>query len=544
MTDDCTWTNWAGNVSFAVADGVREPTSEAEIRAHVADAARRRVPLRVVGHGHSFNRSMCADGGVTLSLRRYRRVLRVDAAARTVTCETGITLVQLCEALEDAEPPLTLENVPVVLGVTVAGALAVAAHGSGVRSQCVSAHLLGCTLIDGRGDVLTIDAAHNPELLPAARASLGVLGVLSTVTLQCVPARTLHISEGPMRLSECVERLDELSARYEYFKAWWVPHTGAVHAFCIDGAKVPPLAQIAREPVDGAAAGGGGGGSLASARDPLAADAAPLPARASFLNSRPGGAFMEGMLALAAEQPACTPLVNCALRPLLFPTLESAESSYLVQCNEHRGTSESVGVRFEVSEYALPAKHCKAALTELVGALQAEAGLYLSFPVGRARGARRGPGGGGGAGGAPRARGCGLGERGGAPRAHPPARPPAPPPARRPQVDIRFSAADDIWLSPAHGRATAWIGIPAKRPFNRETPHAAMFERFEQIMLRHGGRPHWAKDHSLRAPELAALYPRWADFLKARARLDPDGVFLNGYLREIFGVPAAARSRM
>lgn len=112
------------------------------------------------------------------------------------------------------------------------------------------------------------------------------------------------------------------------------------------------------------------------------------------------------------------------------------------------------------------------------------------------------------------------------------------------QVDIRFSAADDIWLSPAHGRATAWIGIPAKRPFNRETPHADMFARFEQIMLRHGGRPHWAKDHSLRAAELARLYPRWADFLAVRKRLDPEGVFLNDYFRELLGVPAPVRSRL
>lgn len=389
--NDGTWTNWAGNVSFKVSGAIHEPTSEAEIRDHVRDAARRRVPLRVVGHGHSFNRSMCADGGVTLSLRKYRRVLRVDARTRTVVCEAGITLVQLCEALEEAEPPLTLENVPVVLGVTVAGALSTAAHGSGVRSQSLSAHMLGCTLVDGRGSVLTIDGAHNAELLPAARASLGVLGVLSTVTLQCVPARTLHIAEGPMWLSECVDRLDELSARFEYFKAWWVPHTGIVHAFCIDGQRVPPVSQIARHEVDGAGLVGAvhttvaaPSGAAPRAAEALVADASSIGLRSSFLMTRKGGPVMEGLLALAAEEPACTPLINCALRPLLFPTLEAEESSYLVQCNEHRGTgSESVGVRFEVSEYALPAEHAKQALTELVGALQTE-GLFLSFPVSRA----------------------------------------------------------------------------------------------------------------------------------------------------------------
>mmetsp|Transcript_6349 Transcript_6349/g.16555 ORF Transcript_6349/g.16555 Transcript_6349/m.16555 type:complete len:494 (+) Transcript_6349:98-1579(+) len=484
------WTNWAGSVSFTPDGGAREPTSEAEICAHVREAALRRVPVRVLGHGHSFNASMCAEGGIALSLRKYKRVLHVDAAARTVTCEAGITLVQLCEALEEAEPPLTLENVPVVIAITVAGALVTAAHGSGMRSQSISAHLLGCRLIDGRGEVVSVDRATNADLLPAARASLGVLGVISTVTLQCVPMRTLHISEGPMQLSECVERLDELAARFAYFKAWWVPHTGFVHAFCIDDKPAPPIAQIARQPLpaDEGVTPVSGGGRLEA---PLVSDATAMSLRSSFLASRAGGALMEGMLALAADQPAATPLVNCALRPLLYPTLVSEDSSYLVQCNEHRGLSESVGVRFDVSEFAIPAENCKAALTELVECLQREPGLYLSFPV-----------------------------------------------------DIRFSAADDIWLSPAYGRDTAWIGIPSKRPFGKETPHAAMFSRFEEIMQRHGGRPHWAKEHSVRAPQLRALYPRWADFLAVRARLDPDETFLNPYLRELLGVPAAARSRL
>lgn len=104
--------------------------------------------------------------------------------------------------------------------------------------------------------------------------------------------------------------------------------------------------------------------------------------------------------------------------------------------------------------------------------------------------------------------------------------------------------ADDIWLSPAYGRDTAWIGIPSKRPFGKVTPHAAIFARFEQIMRAHGGRPHWAKEHSLRARELAPLYSRWADFLRVREKLDPNGTFLNSYLRELLGVDAPARARL
>ena len=39
--------------------------------------------------------------------------------------------------------------------------------------------------------------------------------------------------------------------------------------------------------------------------------------------------------------------------------------------------------------------------------------------------------------------------------------------------------------------------------------------------------------HSQDASRLAALYPRWHDFLRIRATLDPHGVFLNGYLSQL-----------
>lgn len=464
------WRNWAGNISFTPLGGVREPTSEEEIVALVREAAQRRVPCRVVGHGHSWNESMCAPGGVAVSLRRYKRVLAVDGD--TVTCQGGITLVQLLEHL--ADEGLTLPNVPVVIGVTVAGALCTAGHGSGKTSPSLSAQLVGCRLVDGRGAVVDVGPGSNEDLLPAVRASLGVLGIMSTITLRCVPAYDLHISEGPMRLSECMARIDELKDRFEFFKAWWVPHTGYVHAFCIDRKPVPSVAALA------------GDASVPEARGAYE-DHVPSAEVAAFLNTRQGGVAQEHLMHVAAKVPAATPLVNQALRPHLYPTLAAKDASYIVQCNEHRGVSESVGVRFQVSEYAIPAAAITEAMHQITTLLRSRPGLYLSFPV-----------------------------------------------------DIRFSAADDIWLSPAYGRDTAWVGIPAKRPFGEETEHAEVFAAFEQIMLALDGRPHWAKEHSCDAHVLARRYEHWHDFMRVRERMDPEGVFLNDLAR-LVGRPGRAK---
>jgi L-gulonolactone oxidase len=120
-------------------------------------------------------------------------------------------------------------------------------------------------------------------------------------------------------------------------------------------------------------------------------------------------------------------------------------------------------------------------------------------------------------------------------------------------VEIRFSAADDVWLSPSSGNRTCWIGIIQykfvifkwfatmcllilTRPYGFKVPYRKLFERFEQIVLRHGGRPHWAKAHRMRPDNLRSLYPRFDDFVQVLEDIDPQGLFRNEYIaRHIFG---------
>jgi L-gulonolactone oxidase len=59
----------------------------------------------------------------------------------------------------------------------------------------------------------------------AARVGLGALGMLSTVTLQCVPAFRLHAVEEPMLVDDVLTNLDELVEGHDHFEFFWVPHT-------------------------------------------------------------------------------------------------------------------------------------------------------------------------------------------------------------------------------------------------------------------------------------------------------------------------------
>jgi L-gulonolactone oxidase len=97
-------------------------------------------------------------------------------------------------------------------------------------------------------------------------------------------------------------------------------------------------------------------------------------------------------------------------------------------------------------------------------------------------------------------------------------------------VEYRYVRGDDIPLSPAHDRDTVFIAV---HKYHKK-PYADFFARAEEIFRSYGGRPHWGKHHNRTAAELASLYPRWEEFQSVRESLDPEGVFLNEYVRELF----------
>ncbi|MDR6865624.1 FAD-linked oxidoreductase [Microbacterium resistens] len=98
-------------------------------------------------------------------------------------------------------------------------------------------------------------------------------------------------------------------------------------------------------------------------------------------------------------------------------------------------------------------------------------------------------------------------------------------------VEVRFAAADDRWLSTAHGRDTAYIAV---HRYWRQDPRE-YFDAVERIMIEHDGRPHWGKLHSLDREQLALRYPRFDDFVALRDQLDPERRFDNRYLSRVLG---------
>ena len=98
-------------------------------------------------------------------------------------------------------------------------------------------------------------------------------------------------------------------------------------------------------------------------------------------------------------------------------------------------------------------------------------------------------------------------------------------------VEVRFTAADDIWLSHGQGRDNAYIAI---HQFVG-VPFEQYLRGFEAVCKPLGGRPHWGKMHYRDASSLRPAYPHFDDFLAVRDKVDPDRVFANAYTRQVFG---------
>ncbi len=98
-------------------------------------------------------------------------------------------------------------------------------------------------------------------------------------------------------------------------------------------------------------------------------------------------------------------------------------------------------------------------------------------------------------------------------------------------VEVRFAAADEVWLSTAYQRDSAYVAV---HQFHRMA-HSRYFAAFEAIVAEHAGRPHWGKLHTRTEADLRELYPRFPDFLAVRDRLDPDRTFGNNYLDRVLG---------
>jgi FAD/FMN-containing dehydrogenase len=212
------WSNWVGNQSCRPAR-LAAPGSEDEVAALVAGAAGDGLGVRVAGAGHSFTPVVATDG-LLLNLRGLPGIRSVDPGRRRVVVGPSVTIGEFGEPLWAAG--LSLANQGDIVEQQIAGAVATATHGSGLRLGSFSSAVRRLRLVTARGEVVEA-GEDSPDLLHAAQVSVGMLGVVTELELEVAPAHRLRERVEHWSWHEAWGRFEELAETHRHYSFFWMP---------------------------------------------------------------------------------------------------------------------------------------------------------------------------------------------------------------------------------------------------------------------------------------------------------------------------------
>jgi FAD/FMN-containing dehydrogenase/ketosteroid isomerase-like protein len=494
-------------------DGFFHPRTEAELVALVMLASRRRQPLRVRGSAHSIPGAIYTDArragrslGIDVMLDRYTRI-EIDEAHARVTVEAG------CHLGADPRDPtrsatwersllaaldargLALPDLGGVAHQTVSGYLMTGSSG-GTTTHSIEQSVLALRLIDGHGRVHDL-VRDRDELFDAALCSMGLLGVISTITLQCVPRYDIVGREDITTEDGCAFELcgggttglADFLRRAEYARLMWWPQQHVERVVTWQARRMRDEDYVeatgprsAFRPKAYSALGEGLSETFAE----------PASQAAQWV----GGKFYDAIDRLGYAAPDAgrqapfytryvLPTVLDAFVPLDGPKPQRFWDTWFHGLPMDDGMSEA-SLPTTFTEIWIPLDRAAEAMRALrdhfrAGGLDAT-GNYI--------------------------------------------------------FEIYAARATRGWLHPAYERDSLRIDVFW---FERSRESATrFFEQFWDLLAPFDYRLHWGKhlpaDRERGAAYLRTRYPRWDDFLSVRAALDPEGLFLNEHFREALGI--------
>lgn len=218
------WSNWAGTVTSRPQETVMvRDVPHLQLLCEESMRSGRRV--KAVGAGHSFT-AIAEPTDVLVRMDRLSGLRSVDEATGRVWVHAGTPLHVLGPELQ--RRGLAMTNLGDIDRQTIAGAVSTGTHGTGAGFTGLAGQLTGVELVRADGSLLRVTEMENTELLPAVALSLGALGIVTALEIQCVPKFLLHAVEAPASLDEVLDGIDERVDGSDHFEFYWFPHTDRV----------------------------------------------------------------------------------------------------------------------------------------------------------------------------------------------------------------------------------------------------------------------------------------------------------------------------
>ena len=419
-TSNYTFRNWAQTITCKPASYC-QPDTENDVVQIVQQAVQNGKRVRTVGAGHSWAPAVLTTD-VLVNLDRMAGVSQITMPSMKVKVQADTRLKQLIPRLR--QDNLGLKNIGSITEQSIAGAISTGTHGTGLTLANIGTQIIGARLVDGAGNIVTVTEAE-PDRLNAIRLSLGALGVITELTIQCVADYDLEFAAYWHKFDSIVDQMETLAQQNTRVKFWWLIAPVGAKNDVIMTTENPVAGPVSPTPITG----------------PLPMDAVDL--FNTFFHLVGGGGSSTPFMKYTARYDQ---VVTIPLLPVF-----------------HREC-----------EYALPIGKTAEALRAFKRVVD-EQNLSLTLPL-----------------------------------------------------EVRFVGKDDTLLSPAFHQDVSYIGI-ATQPNANEA-----IERFEPIVKRLGGRPHWGKCFSMTRAEAEAMYPGYQTFRTIRNQLDPNGTFSNEFLKYFF----------
>jgi L-gulonolactone oxidase len=215
------WRNWSRSVVGEPA-AIATPQDDDELAAVLRHAGDRGLNVRPVGAGHSFT-PIAATDGVSLRLDGMAGLRAVDERTGLVTVGAGTRLRDIPRLIRPHG--LAMTNLGDIDAQTVAGAISTGTHGTGAAFTGLAGQVAGLRLMLADGSVVECSPDRRPGLFAAARLGLGAFGVLTEVTIACVPTFLLRADEHPEPLDQVLESFVERAHAADHLEFYWFPHT-------------------------------------------------------------------------------------------------------------------------------------------------------------------------------------------------------------------------------------------------------------------------------------------------------------------------------
>lgn len=213
------WSNWSGSVTSRP-QTIAMPATEAALIMLLQQAVHENRSVRVVGTGHSFV-PLCATDDLLISLDEMQGLIAASSAEKTATLWAGTKLHAIGDPLW-AEG-LALANMGDIDRQSLGGAIGTGTHGTSPTLGNFSTQVVGLRLITANGEIVDCSPTTEPAIFAAARLSLGALGIITQVTMRCLPAYHLHERTWAVPFAECMATLDQHIAATRHFEFFWIP---------------------------------------------------------------------------------------------------------------------------------------------------------------------------------------------------------------------------------------------------------------------------------------------------------------------------------